>query len=82
VAAAVVAAEPGSGSSAAPKWLSSRQELLLLQEMGQLMARWQQYVMDRLLRAALPALLQVRSTAACTACTTYFQGSWKRWSTA
>jgi hypothetical protein len=23
------------------------------------MARWQQYVMDRLLRAALPALLQV-----------------------
>lgn len=54
-----VAAEPGSSGSAAPKWLSGRQELLLLQEMGQMMARWQQYIMDRLLRAALPALLQV-----------------------
>lgn len=42
------------------QWLSSRQELLLLQEMGQLMARWQQYVMDRLLRGAAPALEQVR----------------------
>jgi hypothetical protein len=33
------------------------------------MARWQQYVMDRLLRAALPALLQVgEGGAAGTAC--------------
>ncbi|KAF6260437.1 hypothetical protein COO60DRAFT_891177 [Scenedesmus sp. NREL 46B-D3] len=31
--------------------------------MGQLMARWQQYVMDRLLRAALPALLQALCSA-------------------
>jgi hypothetical protein len=60
-AAAAAVPEPSSGGAGAPKWLSSRQELLLLQEMGQLMARWQQYVMDRLLRAALPALLQVRA---------------------
>ncbi|WIA29988.1 hypothetical protein OEZ86_000086 [Tetradesmus obliquus] len=57
------AAEPGSGGSAAPKWLSGRQELLLLQEMGQMMGRWQQYIMDRLLCAALPALLQALCSA-------------------
>lgn len=52
--------EPGGGDGGVLQWLSSRQELLLLQEMGQLMARWQQYVMDRLLRGAAPALEQVR----------------------
>eukprot|EP00878_Enallax_costatus_P013659 GHUV01014282.1.p1 GENE.GHUV01014282.1~~GHUV01014282.1.p1 ORF type:complete len:1109 (+),score=523.65 GHUV01014282.1:500-3328(+) len=32
------------------QWLSSREELLLLQEMGQLLARWQQHLMDRIIR--------------------------------
>jgi hypothetical protein len=80
-AAALGAAEPGSGGAAAPKWLSSRQELLLLQEMGQLMARWQQYVMDRLLRAALPALLEVWWQVICcsAACTALRLGEVEQW---
>ncbi len=46
------------------KWLTGRQELLLLQEIGQLMARWQQYVMDRLLKGAWANLEQVREAGA------------------
>lgn len=52
--------DAASGTSS---WMSSREEQLLLQEMGQLMARWQQYVMDRLIKGAWNNLEQVSANS-------------------
>lgn len=49
----------GIGSGRPVSWLSSREELLLLQEMGQVMARWQQHVMDKIIRRDWVKLEQV-----------------------
>jgi hypothetical protein len=43
------------------QWLSARQELLLLQEMGSVFAGWQAFIMERLIFGAWDTLQQVRS---------------------
>jgi hypothetical protein len=56
----------GGGDGAV--WLSGRQELLLLQEMGQLLGRWLQHVMDRLVRSGWSTFEQVRRAAGRQSC--------------
>lgn len=51
----------GGGGDAGGSWLSGRQELLLLQEMGQLLGRWLQHVMDRLVRNGWAIFEQARA---------------------
>lgn len=51
-------------------WLSSRSELLLLQEVGQLLAAWQQFALERLMCSAWGDLEAVRATTTTTITTT------------
>ena len=57
----VMGSQAGAAAEAATgPWLSGREELLLLQEMGGVFAAWQAYAMERLLDSGWARLEEVR----------------------